>query len=115
MFKRIVLCTALITFEVVLSLNAQPQPSPVQPSPVKRTILQRTDVPGTNASSRAHVCVDCSGGAISALREDRCNLCLQLETPLLGGRARISAGSSRGCITIGCFVANVAVDVLFLS
>jgi quercetin dioxygenase-like cupin family protein len=48
MFKRIVLCTALITFGMVLSLNAQPQPSPVQPSPVKRTILQRTDVPGTN-------------------------------------------------------------------
>jgi quercetin dioxygenase-like cupin family protein len=48
MFKRIVLCTALIAFEMVLSLNAQPQPSPVQPSPVKRTILQRADVPGTN-------------------------------------------------------------------
>jgi hypothetical protein len=30
MFKRIVLCAALITFEMVLSLNAQPQPSPVQ-------------------------------------------------------------------------------------
>ena len=48
MFKRIVLCTALIAFGMVLSLNAQPQPSPVQPSPVKRTILQRADVPGTN-------------------------------------------------------------------
>jgi quercetin dioxygenase-like cupin family protein len=48
MFKRIVLCTALIAFAMVLSLNAQPQPSPVQPSPVKRTILQRADVPGTN-------------------------------------------------------------------
>jgi quercetin dioxygenase-like cupin family protein len=48
MFKRIVLCTALITFGMVLSLNAQPQPSPVQPAPVKRTILQRSDVPGTN-------------------------------------------------------------------
>jgi quercetin dioxygenase-like cupin family protein len=48
MFKRIALCTALITFGMVLSLNAQPQPSPVQPSPVKRTILQRADVPGTN-------------------------------------------------------------------
>src|SRR5262245_9754552 len=48
MFKRIVLCTALITFGIVLSLNAQPQPSPVQPSPVKRTILQKSDVPGTN-------------------------------------------------------------------
>ena len=48
MFKRIVLCTALIVFGMVLSLNAQPQPSPVQPSPVKRTILQRADVPGTN-------------------------------------------------------------------
>lgn len=48
MLKRIVLCTALITFGIVLSLNAQPQPSPVQPPPVKRTILQRADVPGTN-------------------------------------------------------------------
>ena len=48
MLKRIILCTALITFAMVLSLNAQPQPSPVQPSPVKRTILQRADVPGTN-------------------------------------------------------------------
>jgi quercetin dioxygenase-like cupin family protein len=48
MFKRIVLCTALITLGIVLSLNAQPQPSPVQPSPIKRTILQRADVPGTN-------------------------------------------------------------------
>jgi quercetin dioxygenase-like cupin family protein len=48
MFKRIVLCAALITLGMVLSLNAQPQPSPVQPSPVKRTILQRADVPGTN-------------------------------------------------------------------
>src|SRR5207245_9104965 len=48
MFKRIVLCTALITFGMVLSLSAQPQPSPVQPSPIKRTILQRADVPGTN-------------------------------------------------------------------
>jgi len=33
---------------MVLSLNAQPQPSLVQPAPVKRTILQRSDVPGTN-------------------------------------------------------------------
>jgi quercetin dioxygenase-like cupin family protein len=48
MFKRITLCTALITFAMLLSLNAQPQPSPVQPSPVKRTIMQRADVPGTN-------------------------------------------------------------------
>jgi hypothetical protein len=48
MFKRIMLYTTLITFGIVLSLNAQPQPSPVQPSPVKRTILQRADVPGTN-------------------------------------------------------------------
>jgi quercetin dioxygenase-like cupin family protein len=48
MFKRIVLCAALITFGMVLSLDAQPQPSPVQPSPIKRTILQRADVPGTN-------------------------------------------------------------------
>ena len=48
MFKRFLLCTALITFAMVLSLNAQPLPSPVQPAPVKRTILQRSDVPGTN-------------------------------------------------------------------
>jgi quercetin dioxygenase-like cupin family protein len=48
MFKRIVLCTVLITFGMVLSLNAQQQSSPVQPAPVKRTILQRSDVPGTN-------------------------------------------------------------------
>jgi quercetin dioxygenase-like cupin family protein len=48
MFKRITLCTALTTFAILLSLNAQPQPSPVQPSPVKRTIMQRADVPGTN-------------------------------------------------------------------
>jgi quercetin dioxygenase-like cupin family protein len=48
MFRRIVICTALIMLGVVLSLNAQPQPSPVQPSPIKRTILQRADVPGTN-------------------------------------------------------------------
>jgi quercetin dioxygenase-like cupin family protein len=48
MFKRITLCTALITFAMLLSLNAQQQPSPVQPSPVKRTIMQRADVPGTN-------------------------------------------------------------------
>jgi len=48
MFKTIVLCTALITFAMALSLNAQPQPSPVQPAPVKRTIFQRADVPGTN-------------------------------------------------------------------
>jgi quercetin dioxygenase-like cupin family protein len=48
MFKRIVICTALVTLGMVLSLNAQPQPSPVQPPPVKRTILQRADVPGTN-------------------------------------------------------------------
>ena len=48
MFKRIVLCTALVSFGMVLSLNAQPQPSPVQPAPVKRTILQRSDVPGSN-------------------------------------------------------------------
>ena len=43
MFKRIVLCTALITFGMVLALYAQQQPSPI-----KRTILQRADVPGTN-------------------------------------------------------------------
>src|SRR5215472_9809973 len=48
MLKRIALCTALITFGTLLSLNAQPQPSAVQPSPVKRTVLQRADVPGTN-------------------------------------------------------------------
>ena len=48
MFKGIVLCTALVSFGMVLSLNAQPQPSPVQPAPVKRTILQRSDVPGSN-------------------------------------------------------------------
>ena len=48
MFKRIALCSALITLGMLLSLNAQPQPSPIQPSPVKRTILQRADVPGTN-------------------------------------------------------------------
>ncbi|HEU4359323.1 MAG TPA: cupin domain-containing protein [Xanthobacteraceae bacterium] len=48
MFKTITLCTALITLAMLLSLNAQPQPSPVQPSPVKRTIMQRADVPGTN-------------------------------------------------------------------
>jgi hypothetical protein len=48
MFKRMVLGAALITFGMVLSLNAQPQPAPVQPSPIKRTILQRVDVPGTN-------------------------------------------------------------------
>jgi quercetin dioxygenase-like cupin family protein len=48
MFKRFVLCTALITLAMVLSLNAQPQPSSVQPAPVKRSILQRSDVPGTN-------------------------------------------------------------------
>jgi hypothetical protein len=39
MFRRIVLCTALIMLGMALSLNAQPQPSPVQPSPIKRTIL----------------------------------------------------------------------------
>jgi len=33
---------------MALSLNAQPQPLPVQPPPVKRTILQKADVPGTN-------------------------------------------------------------------
>ena len=48
MFKRFVLCTALITLAMVLSLNAQPQPSLVQPAPIKRTILQRSDVPGTS-------------------------------------------------------------------
>jgi quercetin dioxygenase-like cupin family protein len=48
MFKRFALCTALITPAMVLSLNAQPQPSLVQPVPIKRTILQRSDVPGTN-------------------------------------------------------------------
>jgi quercetin dioxygenase-like cupin family protein len=47
MVKRMLLCTALITFGMVLSLNAQPQPAQVQPSPIKRTILQRVDVPGT--------------------------------------------------------------------
>src|SRR5262245_8198776 len=48
MFKRMVLCTALITCGMVLSLKAQQPPSLVQPSPIKRTILQRADVPGTN-------------------------------------------------------------------
>jgi quercetin dioxygenase-like cupin family protein len=48
MFKRMVLCTALITCGMVLALKAQPPPSPVQPSPITRTILQRADVPGTN-------------------------------------------------------------------
>ena len=43
MFKRLGLCTALITFGMVLALHAQQQPSPI-----KRTILQRADVPGTN-------------------------------------------------------------------
>jgi quercetin dioxygenase-like cupin family protein len=48
MFKRVVLCTALITCGRVLARPAQQQPSPVQPAPIKRTILQRADVPGTN-------------------------------------------------------------------
>ena len=48
MFKRILLCTALITFGMVPSLDAQTQPAPAQVSPIKRTILQRVDVPGTN-------------------------------------------------------------------
>ena len=48
MVKRMVLCTALITCGMVLSLKAQQPPSLVQPSPIKRTILQRADVPGTN-------------------------------------------------------------------
>jgi len=43
MFKCLGLCTALITFGMVLALHAQPQPPPI-----KRTILQRADVPGTN-------------------------------------------------------------------
>ena len=47
MFKRMVLCMALITCGLVLLLNAQ-QPAPVQPAPITRTILQRADVPGTN-------------------------------------------------------------------
>ena len=48
MFKRMLLCTALITFGIVPSIDAQSQPAPAQPSPIKRTILQRVDVPGTN-------------------------------------------------------------------
>src|SRR5439155_12120251 len=48
MLKKTALCATVVTFGMLLSLNAQPQPSPVQPSPVKRTILQRADVPGTN-------------------------------------------------------------------
>jgi len=44
--KRIVLCTALITFSMVLALHAQHQPAPI-----KRTILQRADVPGTNSAT----------------------------------------------------------------
>jgi quercetin dioxygenase-like cupin family protein len=47
-FKRIVLYAALITFGLVLSLDAQTHTSPVQTSPIKRTIVQRADVPGTN-------------------------------------------------------------------
>src|SRR5436309_11424644 len=61
MFKRIVLCTALIAFGMVLSLNAQPQHSPVQPSPIKRTILQRADVPGTNLEI-IYATVEIAGG-----------------------------------------------------
>src|SRR5947199_7680236 len=48
MLKKTALCATVVTFGMLLLLNAQPQPSPVQPSPVKRTILQRADVPGTN-------------------------------------------------------------------
>jgi quercetin dioxygenase-like cupin family protein len=48
MVKRLVLCTAFLTCGLVLWLNAQQPPSPVQPAPIKRTILQRADVPGTN-------------------------------------------------------------------
>jgi len=48
MLKRVAMYTALVTFGIVLSLDAQPQPSPVQAPAFKRTILQRADVPGTN-------------------------------------------------------------------
>lgn len=48
MIKRVLLGTILITFWMILSLDAQPQPAPAQPAPIKRTILQRIDVPGTN-------------------------------------------------------------------
>src|SRR5947209_12335208 len=48
MLQKTALCATVVTFGMLLSLTAQPQPSPVQPSPVKRTILQRADVPGTN-------------------------------------------------------------------
>ena len=48
MFKRMVLCTALITGGLVLALQAQPPPAPVQPAPITRTILQSADVSGTN-------------------------------------------------------------------
>jgi quercetin dioxygenase-like cupin family protein len=48
MFKRILRYAALITFPMVLSLDAQPLPAPAQAPPIKRTVLQRVDVPGTN-------------------------------------------------------------------
>ena len=48
MMRKIAVYTALITFGIVLSLDAQPQPSPVRAPAFKRTILQRADVPGTN-------------------------------------------------------------------
>jgi quercetin dioxygenase-like cupin family protein len=43
MLKRAILGAALVTLGLTLSLDAQPQPTPI-----KRTILQRADVPGTN-------------------------------------------------------------------
>jgi quercetin dioxygenase-like cupin family protein len=48
MVNRMLLCAAVITSVMVLSIDAQPQTSPAQPSPIKRTILQRVDVPATN-------------------------------------------------------------------
>jgi len=48
MLKRVAMYTAVVTFGIVLSLDAQPQPLPVQAPAFKRTILQRADVPGTN-------------------------------------------------------------------
>jgi len=61
-FKRIALYAALIIFGMVLSLDAQPQPAPVQASPFTRTILQRADVPGTNLELVFAV-VDIAAGA----------------------------------------------------
>lgn len=62
MFKEIVLYATLITLGMVLTLDAQPQPSPVQTSPFKRTILQRADVPGTNLEL-IFAAVDIAAGA----------------------------------------------------